>query len=127
MDIETLIRMVMDCAMRVRRQLAPGYEEKIYQTAMAIELKKSNIPFQKEAPVDVVYDDMVIGSYRCDFIVEDRLIVEVKATSTLVPANHVQIVNYLKATGIDDGLLINFGSQHIEIKRKYRLFRQTQQ
>ena len=102
-----------------------GYEEKVYRNAMIIELKKHKLQFETETPVNVIYDDQVIGAYRTDFIVEGRLILELKATQSLIKSNEVQLVNYLTATGIDDGFLINFGSETLEFKRKYRIYKKT--
>jgi len=70
----------------------------------------------------VKYKDLVVGTYRADIVVEGNVIVELKATNALTPLNEVQLVNYLTATGIDDGLLINFGSEKIEIRHRTRLY-----
>lgn len=123
MDVEELVKEIMDCCVLVRKQLVPGYEEKVYTNALAIELNLHNMDFQSEVPVKVLYNGLCVGDYRCDFIVENRIILELKATACLTPANEVQLVNYLTATGIDDGLLINFGSEKIQFRRKYRIYK----
>jgi len=76
-----------------------------------------------EYPVNVYYDETVVGEFKIDLLVENSVILELKAVNNLVAAHEVQLVNYLTALHIDDGLLINFGAPKLEIKRKYRLYR----
>ena len=121
--IDQLITEVIECAKRIRRQLGPGFLEKVYKNAMVVELRKLKLNFETEKLIQVLYDGIVVGEYRTDIIVEGRLILELKATQDLTIANEVQLVNYLTSTGIDDGLLINFGSDKLQFKRKYRLYR----
>lgn len=123
MNTPELIETIVDCAKRVRSQLTPGYEEKIYKNAMFIELRDNGIDIKTEVPFNVYYKDHVIGSYKADMIADRKVIIELKATHTLVPINEVQLVNYLTATGIDDGILINFGSEIIEIRHRTRLYK----
>ncbi len=123
MNTPELIETIVDCAKRVRSQLTPGYEEKIYKNAMFIELRDNGIDIETEVPFNVYYKDHVIGSYKADMIADRKVIIELKATHTLVPINEVQLVNYLTATGIDDGILINFGSEIIEIRHRTRLYK----
>lgn len=123
MNTPELIETIVDCAKRVRSQLTPGYEEKIYKNAMFIELRDNGIDIETEVPFNVYYKDHVIGSYKADMIADRKVIIELKATHTLVPINEVQLVNYLTATGIDDGILINFGSEKIEIRHRTRLYK----
>ena len=118
-----LITEVIECAKRIRRQLGPGFLEKVYKNAMVVELRKLKLNFETEKQIQVLYDGVVVGDYRTDLIVEGKLILELKATQDLTIANEVQLVNYLTSTGIDDGLLINFGSDKLQFKRKYRLYR----
>ena len=126
MDIELLVKQVMDCAMIVRRKLTSGYLEKVYENALTIELRKAGLLAQQQQPLEVKYDDQVVGFYVPDIIVENCLILEIKAVEHLQEANEAQLVNYLTTTGIEDGLLINFGNlSKIQIKRKYRTYRQT--
>ena len=124
METTELIEAIIECAKEVRKHLTPGYEEKIYKNAMYIELCSRNIPIQTEKSFCVEYKGHVLGEYRADIIADDRVIIELKAVNALVPIHSVQLVNYLTATGIDDGLLINFGSEKIEIRHKSRLYRQ---
>ena len=120
---DQLISEIIDCAKRIRRQLGPGFLEKVYKNAMIVELRKLKLTYEAEKLIQVLYDGIVVGEYRTDIIVEGRLILELKATQDLSIANEVQLVNYLTSTGIDDGLLINFGSDKLQFKRKYRIYR----
>ena len=123
MDVEKLIKTIIDCAYNVRLQLGPGFLESVYKNALVLELKKHDIDCESEYPVNVFYDDTVVGEFRIDLIVEKTVIVELKAVNNLMSAHEVQLVNYLTATEVDNGLLINFGAPKLEIKRKYRLYR----
>ena len=122
-DINELIDVVNDCAVRVRRQLPQGYLEAVYKNAMVIELRKRGLPYEVEKPINVYYDGVVVGEYKADIIVDGRLILELKAVQSLCTAHEVQLVNYLTATGINDGLLINFGGEKIDIRHKYRIYK----
>ena len=121
-DNKELLDKIVECAKIVRRQLAAGYEEKIYKNAMYIEMKKHGILVETEVAFDVRYDNIVIGQYRADMVADRKVIVELKAVSALIKYHSVQLVNYLTATGIDDGLLINFGAEKLEIITKSRLY-----
>ena len=120
---DQLITEIIECAKRIRRQLGPGFLEKVYKNAMVVELRKLKLNYEAEKQIQVLYDGVVVGDYRTDLIVEGKLILELKATQDLTIANEVQLVNYLTSTGLDDGLLINFGSDKLQFKRKYRLYR----
>lgn len=120
---DQLITEVIECAKRIRRQLGPGFLEKVYKNAMVVELRKLNLNFETEKLIQVLYDGIIVGEYRTDIIVEGKLILELKATQDLSIANEVQLVNYLTSTQIDDGLLINFGADKLQFKRKYRIYR----
>lgn len=120
---DQLITEIIECAKRIRRQLGPGFLEKVYKNAMVVELRKLKLNFETEKLIQVLYDRIVVGEYRTDIIVEGKLILELKATQDLSIANEVQLVNYLTSTQIDDGLLINFGSDKLQFKRKYRIYR----
>ena len=123
MDVEELIKIVMGCAMNIRRHLGPGYLESVYKNAMLVELKKHSLTFEVEKPINVYYDGVLVGEFKADIIVEDFLILELKAVQSLHMAHEIQLVNYLTATGIDNGLLINFGSEELQFKRKFRVYR----
>ena len=123
MDVEKLIKTIIDSAYNVRLQLGPGFLESVYKNALVLELSKLGVACESEYPVNVFYDDTVVGEFRIDLIVEKTVIVELKAVNNLMSAHEVQLVNYLTATQVDNGLLINFGAPKLEIKRKYRLYR----
>ena len=122
-DLDELIEAINNCALRIRRQLPQGYLEAVYKNAMVIELRKLGLSFETEKPIKVFYDGLPVGEYKADIIIDNRLILELKALQNLCTAHEVQLVNYLTATGIDDGLLINFGGEKIDIRHKYRIYR----
>ena len=123
MDNNELVQTIIDCAKTIRKHFTPGFEEKVYKNALFIELKDAGFSVETEVPFDVSYKGHIVGSYKADMIVEQKVVVELKATNTLAPVNEVQLVNYLTASGIDDGVLINFGSEHIQIRHRTRIYR----
>lgn len=125
MEFEELVQTVIQCAYNVRLQLSSGYLEMVYQNALLIELDKHGIFAETEVAVPVYYDDVVVGEYKADIIVEGKIIIELKAIQNLLPIHEAQLVNYLTATKIDCGLLINFGGERLVIKRKYRTFKKS--
>ena len=102
---------------KVYNTLGYGFLEKVYENAMMIELRKSNIPATPQSPIQVLYEDKVVGEYFADILVDEKVIVEIKAVKNLNPEHEAQLLNYLKATEIEVGLLLNFGPKP-EIKRK---------
>ena len=112
-----LTEKIIGCAYKVYNELGAGFIEKIYENALMIELKNATLTAQQQYPVKVYYQEILIGDYVADIVVEDKVIVELKAVSHLTKAHEVQLVNYLKATKLEVGLLINFGDE-ISIKRK---------
>ncbi|HUJ32932.1 MAG TPA: GxxExxY protein, partial [Candidatus Acidoferrum sp.] len=111
---------VIGLAMKVHSTLGPGFLESVYQKALAYELTKAGIRFESEKPLNVLYDGILVGEFVADFLVENELLVELKAVQTLVPAHELQTVNYLAATVKDIGLLLNFGAERLEFKKKFR-------
>jgi GxxExxY protein len=126
MEQEELTGKVIGCAMTVHRKLGPGFLESVYQNALAHELRKAEIRVECERALTVIYDGVVVGEFSADMVIEDSALVENKAVQTLAIAHEVQLVNYLGATGIDLGLLINFGGPKLEFKRKHRQYRPRQ-
>lgn len=110
MPVEGLINHVIQLAMKVHSNLHNGYVEEVYKKALCIELRKANIPHAKEQKIEVFYEGELVGFYKADIIVCNRLILELKSVEYLTKDFSVQLVNYLKTTGINDGLLINFGN-----------------
>ncbi|MGB3459580.1 MAG: GxxExxY protein [Halobacteriota archaeon] len=102
---------------RVYNKLGYGFLEKVYENAMMMELKKAGFPAVSQYAIKVLYEGEVIGEYYADILVEDKVIVEIKAARSLVKENEAQLLNYLKATDIEVGLLVNFGTKP-EVKRK---------
>jgi len=102
---------------RVYNRLGYGFLEKVYENALMIELRKDGIRAIAQAPIKVVYEDELIGEYYADILVDDKVIVEIKAGKYLAEEHEAQLLNYLKATDIEVGLLLNFGVKP-EIKRK---------
>ncbi|EHQ27315.1 GxxExxY protein [Mucilaginibacter paludis] len=108
---------IIGCAMNVHNQLGNGFQEIIYQRCLAIELVKVNLDFTREFELDIYYDGLNVGTRRVDFLVEDKIMVELKATSCLNDMHLAQAINYLEAYKLETGLLINFGAKSLEFKR----------
>ena len=112
-----LSQKIISCAYNVHNELGQGFLEKVYKNALSIELEEAGIKHEVETPLKVLYHSKVVGEYFADMIVDNKIIVEVKAVTKLNPVHEVQLVNYLKATGINVGLLINF-AKSVEVKRR---------
>jgi len=112
-----LTEKIINIFYRVYNKLGYGFLEKVYENAMIIELKKEGIRAIAQAPIRVLYDNEIIGEYYADILVDDKVIVEIKAARQLAEEHEAQLLNYLKATDIEVGLLLNFGVKP-EIKRK---------
>jgi GxxExxY protein len=102
---------------RVYNKLGYGFLEKVYENALMIEFKKENVHAVSQFPIKVLYDDTIIGEYFVDVLVDKKVIIEIKAAKNLAPDHEAQLLNYLKATDIEVGLLLNFGPEPV-IKRK---------
>jgi GxxExxY protein len=107
---------IIAAAREVHRDLGPGFEEVIYQRALALESPAHNLEFEREVWIDIHYKGEKVGRKRVDFII-DQVMVEIKAKAELEPVDFVQTLSYLKASGYKVGLLLNFGAQKLEIKR----------
>ena len=118
-DIDILTDKIIGCAYKVHNTLGAGFLEKVYENAFRIELKKADLSVQQQLPIRVYYDGQNVGDYYCDLFVEDRVLIELKVAESLAKEHELQLVNYLKATGIETGLLINFGKS-VQIRRKFR-------
>ena len=112
-----LSQKIIASAHNVHKELGQGFLEKVYKNALAIELQEAGIECALEASVSVLYRGVEVGDYVADMIVENKIVVEVKAVSEINPIHEVQLVNYLKATGLQVGLLINFG-RSVQVKRR---------
>jgi GxxExxY protein len=122
MQDEELTRTIIGCAFKVHNTLGARFLEKVYENALGIELAKQGLHAQQQVPIQVSYDGQIVGTYYADLWVEQRIIIEIKAAQTMNKAHEVQLVNYLNATGIDTGLLLNFGPS-VQVKRKYRTYK----
>jgi GxxExxY protein len=123
MEDQELTEKIIGCAMKVHSTLGPGFLESVYQKALAHELAKAGLKVECERPITVHYDGVTVGDFSADMLVENRVMLELKANQGLPPANEAQLVNYLTATGIEVGLLLNFGAERLEFKRKTRTYR----
>jgi len=117
---DPLTEKVIGCAIAIHRVLGPGFLENIYHRALAHELDKAQVAYISEAPMQVMYDGIVLGDYIADFLIEQRVVIELKAVEVITKAHEIQLVNYLTAIRYDVGLLINFGGSKIQVKRKFR-------
>jgi GxxExxY protein len=125
MSINELTEKIIGCAYRVHKELGSGFLEKVYENTLRIELTAAGTTVQSQYPIPVLYRGEIVGDYFADLMVENCVIVELKAVQNLAKEHEVQLVNYLAATGVEGGLLINFGSS-VEVKRKFRVYRKTQ-
>ena len=111
---------IIGSAYAVYKQLKFGFLESVYHKAMAIELSKNGLKVEAERPLEVHYDDQIVGKFYADLIVDDTVIVELKSVQRIAKEHEVQLVNYLNCTRKEIGLLINFGPTSVDVKRKYR-------
>ena len=123
MEDEALTGTIIGCAMTVHKILGPGYLETVYENALAHELRKAGLVVECQKPIRVSYDGVMVGDFVADMLVESRVVVENKAAQALAPAHEVQLVSYLTTTGIEIGLLLNFGAASLQFKRKHRMYR----
>ena len=118
-DINDLTHKIIGCAMQVHSTLGNGFQEVIYQRALAIEFAFQGLAFKREMEMDLFYRQKHIGTRRVDFFVADKVMVEIKAIEKLEDVHKAQAINYCEAYKIADGLLINFGSKSLDFKRVY--------
>ena len=119
MEDKDLTHQIIGCAYKVHNSLGPGFLEKVYENALRIELEKLGLRVRQQEPINVLYEGQVVGEYYADLWINERVVVEIKACEVLIKRHEVQLVNYLTATSIDTGLLLNFGPS-VQIKRKFR-------
>ena len=125
MEDEALTEKIIGCAMKVHRTLGPGFLESVYENAFAHEMRKAGLRVECQVPIQVYYDGVVVGDFSADMRVEGRILIENKAVLALNTTHEVQLVNYLTATGIEIGLLVNFGAARLDVKRKHRTYRKA--
>jgi GxxExxY protein len=117
---EKITEKIIGCAFNVYNHMGAGYLESVYEHCLLIELKKAGLNAKSQHPIKVLYENQVVGEFIADIIVEESIIVELKAVSQLTKIHEAQLVNYLVSTGKDIGLLINFGPEKVTLKRKIR-------
>lgn len=115
-----LTRRIIGCAYEVHKELGPGFLEKVYELALLHELRSGGFKADVQAPIPVHYKGAVIGEYFADILVEGAVIIEIKAIEALASIHEAQLLHYLKATGIEVGLLLNFGRPSVQVKRMVR-------
>ena len=112
-----ITRKIIGAAMQVHKVLGSGFQEVIYQRALTIEMTKRGVAFAREVDMPIFYDNQQIGTRRVDFLVEDKVIVELKALTKLEDVHLAQAINYLEAYRLEVGLLLNFGAKSLEPRR----------
>ena len=125
LPLKELTQQVIGMAMKIHSKMRSGYVESVYHRCMEVELAAANIPFESHKDLPVYYEGHLVGTFEADIviIVDQMLIIELKATETILKAHEVQLVNYLTATKIEDGLILNFGAEQLQFKRKFRTYR----
>jgi GxxExxY protein len=108
---------VIGCGIEVSNNLGSGFLESVYENALSIELKRQGLRFERQKQLNVAYKGEVVGNYVADLIVEEKLLVELKALSNFTGEHEAQVMNYLRATGLEVGLLLNFGTPRLGIRR----------
>jgi len=112
-----LTREIIGAAMEVNKTLGNGFLESVYEESLAIEFDLRNIPYKRQKGIDVFYKEQLAKQFVCDFLVGEKVLVEIKAIKAITGVEEAQVLNYLRATGIEVGLLINFGEQSLKYKR----------
>ena len=125
MEINDLTHTVIGCAYKVHNILGPGFLEKVYENALKFELDKLGIDVQQQGKLPVWYEGQSVGVFFPDLWIEKQLIIEIKAVQNLIPEHEAQLIHYLTGTGVETGLLINFGSS-VQVRRKFRDYKPKQ-
>ena len=122
MEYKDLTEKIIGCAYEVYNKMGFEYLESVYEKCLLIELRKAGLTAEAQKPIKVQYDGEIVGDFIADIVVNDTVIIELKSVRRIVKAHEAQLVNYLVATGKPVGLLLNFGEQMVEVKRKVREF-----
>jgi GxxExxY protein len=120
MDINEITYRINGAVFEVNRELGSGFLEKVYENALMNELRLQGIQAEAQVPIKIYYKDVIVGDYFADIVVEDRIILELKACECLQKIHEAQLLNYLAATGYKVGMLVNFTHPKAEIKRFVR-------
>ena len=116
-QLNALTEKIIGAAFAVANNLGIGFLEKVYENALAFELRKNGLKAEQQSPIKIYYDNVIVGDYVADLVVEQSILVELKAVKALDDIHFAQCMNYLKATGMKVCLLLNFGTSKIQIKR----------
>jgi len=114
---EGLTGKIIECIIAVHQELGPGFLESIYRRALLIEMRKKDLPAETEKEVIIYYDGEEVGRHRLDILVENRVVVELKTVESLSKAHYAQVRPYLKATGLELGILVNFAGEKADFRR----------
>ncbi len=114
---DSISERIIACAFKVAHTLRPGFLEKVYENALLHELRKSGLKVQAQKSIEVWYDGVLVGDFIADLLIEDSILVELKACRALSDTHMAQALNYLAATGLKTCLLLNFGSPKVEVRR----------
>jgi GxxExxY protein len=118
MKYEELTEKIIGCAYKVYNQMGFGFLESVYEKCLLIELKKAGLMAESQIQINVFYDGENVGEFAADILVEETIILELKSVRRVIQAHEVQLVNYLTATEKDVGLILNFGPENLDVKRK---------
>lgn len=122
LELNRVTERIIGCAFKVGNTLGVGFLERVYENALVHELSKEGLGVEQQKPLQVFYDGVLVGQFYADLLVEEAVIVELKAVTALDTRHFAQCMNYLKATDLNLGLLINFGNPKVEVKRVVRNF-----
>ena len=120
MKYEELTAKILECCFEVSKELGAGFLESVYENALLMLLWQRGFSVKSQCPIKVMFRGACIGDFIGDILVDDKVLIELKAVKVLAPEHHAQIINYLNATGIEVGLLINFGPSRLEYRRYTR-------
>jgi GxxExxY protein len=127
MEINEISKKIIGCSFQVHNQLGFGFLEKVYENALALDLRTlEGLSVEQQHPIPVYYHDVRVGEYFSDLFIEDKIIVEIKSANQLLHEHEAQLVHYLTAARIDHGLLINFGPS-VVVKHKYREYKKSKE
>ena len=116
-EMNRLIETVIGCSYQVMNELGTGFLESVYEKALQVALDQVGIRAERQVPITVRFREAVVGEFFADLLVRNMLVIELKTVDQLAPEHQAQVINYLNATGIPAGLLINFGNRRVEVKR----------
>ncbi len=120
MEYEQISEKIIGCAYKVYNKMGFGFLESVYEKCLLIEMRKANLKYESQKKITVTYEGETVGEFLADIIVQDTIIVELKSVKTIIKSHEIQLVNYLVATGKPIGLILNFGEERVEVKRKLK-------